>query len=314
MMRSRSILLAWLICCAAPGLAQEGGEPSALACTDFKNEAARALAQSPDTLQVNNLLFEAARRGCVSALDTLLKSGASLQARDRMGNNALAIASKMGRLAFAKALLAAQTPADADQLDRPNVAGSTPLIQAAQANRVAVAQLLIEAGANVDAVNRQGETALSVAAFNANADLAQALIARKAAPDTIDATGKGVIVYAAARGAARIVEMLLDAGVDPNRRYRADLTALMWAAGHADNVAAAEGLRTVDLLLSRGAKIDLVDDRGRSALMIAASLDHGAIAQALLAAGADRGLRDKAGKSAADLAAGAEVKTIVAAP
>ncbi len=314
-MRRRSTILALLICCAAPGLAQEGGgEPSKLACNDFKSEAARVLAQSPDTLQVNNLLFEAARKGCVSALDSLLKSGASLRARDRMGNNALAIAAKMGRLAFAKALLDAQGPADADQLDRANVVGSTPLIQAAQANRATVAELLIEAGAKVDAVNRQGETALSVAAFNGNAELARTLLARKAAPDTIDVTGKGVIVYAAARGAARVVEMLLDAGVDPNQRYHADLTALMWAAGHPDNVAEADGLRTVELLLSRGAKIDLVDDRGRSALMIAASLDHGAIAQALLAAGADRALRDKAGKSAVDLAGGAEARAIVAAP
>ena len=73
-------------------------------------------------------------------------------------------------------------------------------------------------------------------------------------------------------------------------------------------------MRTVELLLERGAKVDLVDDRGRSALMIAASLDHGAIAQALVAAGADRALRDKSGKSAADLAEDAEVKAIVAPP
>jgi ankyrin repeat protein len=307
-------LLALLVCCAGFAVAQESGDPSALACNDFKNDAARALAQSPDALQVNNLLFEAARKGCVSALDSLLAAGASLQARDRMGNNALATAARMGRLAFVKALLGAQQPADADQLDRANVTGSTPLIQAVQANRAAVAKLLIEAGAKVDAVNRQGETALSVAAFNANDELAEMLLARKAAPDTTDATGKGVIVYAAARGAAHIVELLLDAGVDPNRRYRADLTPLMWAAGHADNVAEAQGLRTVEILLSRGAKIDLVDDRGRSALMIAAGLDHGAVAKALLAAGADRALRDKAGKTAADLAGGAEVRAIVATP
>ena len=314
-MAKRSILWALLVCWAAPGLAQQGGgEPSPLTCNDFKGEAARTLAQSPDTLQVNNLLFESARKGCVSALDGLFAAGASLQARDRMGNNALAIAAKMGRLAFIKALLAAQKPADGDQLDRANVAGSTPLIQAAQADRAEVAKWLIEAGAKVDVVNRQGETALSVAAFNDNAELAEMLIARHAPPDTTDATGKGVIVYAAARGAAHIVELLLDAGVDPNRRYRADLTPLMWAAGHADNVAKAEGLRTVQILLSRGAKVDLVDDRGRSALMIAAGLDHGAIAQALLAAGADRMLRDKAGKSAADLAGGADARAVVAAP
>ena len=314
-MRKRSIILALAICWAAPGLAQESdGEPGGLACNDFKGDEARVLARSPDTLQVNNLLFEAARKGCVGALDSLLAAGASPRARDRMGNTALATAAKMGRLAFVKALLAAQKPADAEQLDRANVAGSTPLIQAAQANRAEVATLLVEVGAKVDAVNRQGETALSVAAFTGNDQLAELLIARKAAPDTIDATGKGVIVYAAARGAAHIVELLLDAGVDPNRRYRADLTPLMWAAGHADNVAEAKGLRTVEVLLSRGAKIDLVDDRGRSALMIAAGLDHGAIAKALLAAGADRALRDNTGKTAADLAGGAEVRTIVAAP
>ncbi|MGO8797876.1 MAG: ankyrin repeat domain-containing protein [Roseiarcus sp.] len=314
-MLKRSILLAPLIFGAAPVFAQEGsGEPSALTCNDFKNEAARVLAQSPDTLQINNLLFEAAHKGCVSALGALLGSGASLEARDRMGNNALSIAARMGRLAFAKALLDAQTPADRDQLDRANVAGSTPLIEAVQANRTVVAEMLLEAGAKVDAVNRQGETALSAAAFNGNAELARMLLARKAAPDTVDATGKGVIIYAAARGAAGVVEMLLDAGVDPNRRYHADLTALMWAAGHPDNVSDADALQTVKLLLSRGATIDFVDDRGMSALMIAASLDHAAIARALLEAGADRGLRDKNGKSAADLARGAEARAIVLAP
>jgi uncharacterized protein len=314
-MRRRLILPALLIFAAAPASAQENGrEPSPLACIEFKGDAARALGQSPDTLQVNNLLFEAAHKGCVSELATLLKAGASLQARDRKGDNALAIAARMGRLPFVKALLDAATPADGDQLDRANVAGSTPLLQATQANRTAVARLLIEAGAKVDAVNRQGETALSAAAFNGNAELAELLLARKVAPDTVDVTGKGVLIYAAARGAARVVEMLLDAGDDPNRRYRADLTALMWAAGHPDNVSEEDGLRTVKLLLARGAKIDLVDDRGQSALMIAASLGHGPIAQALLAAGADRTLRNKNGKTAADLAGAAEIKAMLAAP
>jgi uncharacterized protein len=312
-MRRISVFLALSLWCAAPAAAQEGpAEPSAALCNDFKLEATHTLSQSPDSLQINNLLFEAAHKGCVTSLDTLIKAGASPLARDRLGNVALAIAARMGRLAFVKALLADK--ANAEQLDRPNVAGSTPLFQAVQADRAAVAKMLIDAGAKVDVANRQGETALSAAAFNANAELAEALLAHKAPADTVDATGKGVIVYAAARGATRIVEMLLNAGVDPNRRYSADLTALMWAAGHADSAPKEEGLRTVKLLIERGATIDLADDRGRTALMIAAGLDHGAIAQALLAAGADRARRDKTGKSAADLAGGAEVKAIVATP
>jgi ankyrin repeat protein len=297
----------------ASAAAQEsGGEPSALACTDFRQETTRVLSSHPDSLQINNLLFEAARKGCVNSLDELFKAGASRVARDRMGNTPLAVASRAGRLAVVEALLSTASPDEAIQLDRANVLGSTPLIQAVQSNRVEVAKMLVAAGARVDDVNAQGETALSAAAFTGNVELARLLLTHKARPDTIDATGKSVIVYAAARGAAPIVEMLLDAGVDVNARYRADLTALMWAAGHPDNTAADAGLRTVRFLLMRGAKVDLVDDRGRSALMIAAGLGHPAIAQALVDAGADRALRDKDGKSAADLAAAMDVKAIVA--
>jgi len=297
----------------APAIALDG-EPSALVCGEFRAEFSRVLASGPDSLQVNNLLFEAARKGCVGALDTLLAVGASRLARDRSGNTALAIAARAGRLPFVKALLANAPPEEAAQLERANVAGSTPLIQAALGNRADVALALIAGGANVDAVNAQGETALSAAAFAGNFKLATVLLERKAKPDTVDATGKSVIVYAAARGASDIVGELLDAGVDPNARYRSDLTALMWAAGHADAASVESGLRTVKLLLAHGAKLDLVDDRGRNALMIAASLGHGAIAKALIEAGADPTLRDKAGASAAGLAASQEIKALLTAP
>ena len=43
------------------------------------------------------------------------------------------------------------------------------------------------------------------------------------------------------------------------------------------------------------------DDRGRTALMIAAEGGHAEIANVLLARGADPSLKDKAGKRAADL-------------
>ena len=199
----RTVLSAAFLALAAAAAAQETtGEPSALACTDFRLETTRALAVRPDSLQINNLLFEAARKGCVNSLDELFKAGASRLARDRMGNTPLAVAARAGRLAVVKALLASASPEETVQIDRPNVAGSTPLIQAVQSNRTEVAKLLVDAGAGVDAVNAQGETALSAAAFTGNVELATLLLSKKARPDTVDATGKSVIVYAAARGAA----------------------------------------------------------------------------------------------------------------
>ena len=57
----------------------------------------------------------------------------------------------------------------------------------------------------------------------------------------------------------------------------------------------------MSFLLGAGAHVDDRDDRGRTALMIAAEGGHAQIANLLLARGADPALKDKAGKRAADL-------------
>ena len=311
-MRIGVFALAWLI--AGPTLAQEATtEPNGYGCTEFRNEMSRALAASPDTLQINNLLFDAARKGCVGAAPMLFAAGASRLARDREGHTALAIAARMGRLPMVEALLKDVKPDEAG-LEKADVRGATPLLLAALAGRSAVARRLLDAGAEVNVANDQGETPLTAAAFSRNAELGEWLLARGAKPDVTDRTGKGPMVYAAGQGVDRLAARLLQAGVDPDRRYGADLTALMWAAGHADSAPASGALATVKLLLAKGAKVDLLDDRGRSALMIAASLGHVEIVRTLLAAGADKGLRDKGGKRAADLAVSDELRQLLSSP
>jgi ankyrin repeat protein len=76
----------------------------------------------------------------------------------------------------------------------------------------------------------------------------------------------------------------------------------MWASGHPNNVAERDALATVELLVAEGADPNLLDDRGRSALMIAAERGHPRIVAWLVAHGAKPDLRDKEGKTAADLA------------
>jgi len=56
-------------------------------------------------------------------------------------------------------------------------------------------------------------------------------------------------------------------------------------------------------LLKAGAKLDLQDADGRTALMYAAQANDAASVRLLLSRGADRDLRDKAGGTALDLAA-----------
>ena len=61
-------------------------------------------------------------------------------------------------------------------------------------------------------------------------------------------------------------------------------------------------------MLAHGAALDAADNRGRTALMIAAALGDAATVDVLLKRGADRALKDKDGKTARDLAANAEVR------
>jgi ankyrin repeat protein len=116
-----------------------------------------------------------------------------------------------------------------------------------------------------------------------------------------DETGKPPVVYAAAGARIEIVRRLLARNIDVNARYPNDLTLLMWASGPDENAPEAQAVQVVSYLLDAGAHVDDRDDRGRTALMIAAEGGHAEIAGLLLARGADPALRDKAGKRAADL-------------
>ena len=161
--------------------------------------------------------------------------------------------------------------------------------------------LLLDKGADPNISGRKGVTPLIAAAFKGNARVFEMLLARGADPKASDETGKSAMVYAAARGFDDIVKRLIDSGVDPRARYGNDLTALMWAAGHEDGVGAAAVARVIDLLLAHGAEINAADNRGRTALMIAASVGDAATVELLLKRGADRSVKDKDGKSALDL-------------
>jgi ankyrin repeat protein len=253
--------------------------------------------QSAVDRQLNVYLSQAAHKGCAELTLELLKDGASVRARRREGETALHHAVKATEPEVARILL--EHGAD---LELRDLSGATPLFLAIEANRPKTVALLIARGANVNAPGRSAVAPIAAAAFNGNERIVNLLLDRGADATAADNTGKSAIVYAVARGFARIAERLLAAGVDVNARYGHGLTALMWAAGHANDVPERDGLSTTELLLSRGARLDQVDDRGRTALMMAAELGHIEIIKLLLARGADADARDLDGKTAADLA------------
>lgn len=260
------------------------------------------------TLEVNAALFSAAEKGCIDLTRKLLADGASLQARDRLGATPLSRAAKAGETQIIELFLAHGAAIDARDLD-----GSTALFLAAEADRPAAVETLIAHGANVDLPGRSGITPVGAAAFMGSEQLVRLLLDKGADANTVDGTGKTAICYAAGRGFPAVVRRLLDRGVDPNKRYGNDLTALMWAAGYTDEAGVNDMDEILKLLIERGAHVDDIDNRGRTALMIAAATGHTSAAELLLSHGADAALRDKSGKSAGDLAANEALRARLAA-
>src|SRR5436305_4642138 len=120
--------------------ADETAPPSERVCTEFRATLDRALAGAPGSLEINNLLFDAARKGCVPALTRLLEAGASRLSRDREGDTALAVAARAGRGAVVEALLNGASPEERREIDMPDARGSTPLMLAIHSGRHAVAR------------------------------------------------------------------------------------------------------------------------------------------------------------------------------
>ena len=289
-------VLALGLALAANGIDVGSARADQSACPDIghRYETTKSYISS---IELNGILFNASENGCDDLAKLLLKEGASLQARDREANTPLSRAARAGH-----ASLVELYATNGGELDERNLKGSTPLFLAVENNRTAIVELLLTLGAKPDIPGRSQLTPLAAAAFNGNAKIVDVLVSKGADPNTADVTGKTPILYAAARGFQPIVERLLKAGVDVNQRYGNNLTVLMWAAGHANDVPDDDGVALVEYLADHGAKIGDLDDRGHDALMIASELGHAGIVRALLKRGASPKLLDISGKTAIDFA------------
>ena len=151
-----------------------------------------------------------------------------------------------------------------------------------------------------------GVTPLAAAAFKGNGRIVDQLITNGADPNVMDTTGKAASMPPDAGSRSSCAACSRPAST--RRAYGNDLTALMWAAGSEEGVGARAAMDVVEMLLVAGAPVDATDNRGRTALMIAAELGHAEIVDLLLGRGADRSIADKSGKRARDLAANQSIR------
>ena len=78
---------------------------------------------------------------------------------------------------------------------------------------------------------------------------------------------------------------MIGEGEEVKKYYRKKLSEMKWADGNSNEVPPAEALKTIGLLIERGDRLDLKDNRGKTARMIAADMGHEAVLKVLTKAG-----------------------------
>ncbi len=138
----------------------------------------------------------------------------------------LADAAMKGDVATVKTLLAQKADVNAPQAD-----GATAIQWAAYSNNLALADVLIKGGANVKLANHDGATALSLAAINGNAPMIEKLLQAGADPNERQPNGETPLMLASRNGDVDAIKVLIDHKADLNVKEKLrGTTAIMWAA------------------------------------------------------------------------------------
>jgi ankyrin repeat protein len=235
-------------------------------------------------------LTKAVRAGDLQALRALVKSGTDVNVRSGDGSTPLLWAAQKSAHEIARVLIAAGAAVDA-----ANDYGITPLLHASRIGDATMVELLLQAGADAKRGHPEGETPLLAAARAGSLPAARLLLARGVDVNAAETFQKTTaLMWAAAEGHIDVVDLLLEAGADPNRqahvtslsqRHNADhptggFTALMYAARSGNEA-------LVRRLVTRGANVNLKNGDGASAAMVALYNDRFDVAATLVELGSD---------------------------
>jgi ankyrin repeat protein len=201
----------------------------------------------------------ACQEGNLQVVERLLDGPRDLEIRDaRMGWTPLMWAANNGHPAVARVLLDHGALVNAK-----DIAGQTPLKLVIRQGSSEGLQLLLDRGADVFVLGKMGDTLLSEAVLVGNSEAVVALLERGVNVNAANSFGSTPLLVAALSSRAGIAAILLEAGADLNARNKAGSTALSLAVQSVlprrsfwQDHKYDEATQTVKVLLRYGAKVD----------------------------------------------------------
>jgi ankyrin repeat protein len=167
------------------------------------------------------------------------------------------------------------TSAAKSEINQPGVTGDLPLVRAARNGNIEIVRMLVEHGAAID-IGKESDD-------------------------------RTPLIEAAGQGHIDVVEFLISRGADVNARGKG-LTPLLIACtwGQLPSGPPGDKTKTIHLLLENGADVNVQDESwlktGRTPLMYAVLQGDAALVQAFLTKGARQDLKNKDGETALSLA------------
>src|SRR5580658_168944 len=282
------------------------------------------------TAQAETVLMKASREGNLEAVKVLLNHGAEVNAKENFrGQTALMWAAAEGHADIVSMLATHGAELNVRSYDRdtslPKMAAGTPaapiarggltaLLFAARQGQIDAVKALLDAKADINAVDSDGNNALTLAILNTHYDLTQFLIDRGADPNVAAKNGRTALYSAvemhdvdwSPRPAHKEIDKttsmdIIHALIDHKANVNAQLTAPAPIEKHAQDMgdktmgagttpftraARSADVELMKLLVAKGADPKLVGKDNQTALMVAAGVawnDHitGTDAQAL---------------------------------
>ncbi|KAJ3113870.1 hypothetical protein HDU96_002823 [Phlyctochytrium bullatum] len=279
------------------------------------------------TLPMRSFFFSSARAGFADGLSLIPINDPVFAVRrdDGVGIMHLAVASKhpiaVLKIIEKGALMTALSTASSLQGQLFKI--GSPLHAAISENAPEIIRLLLENGADTEALDLYRETPLHRAVSEGHMEAARMLLKVGAATNPINCEGRGPIHLAAASGRCVLLSLMLDSGVKVDAKDVLGQTALAHACrgGHVDAVKllikkgvsidtvtglgsvlhsalACKKLEILQLMVDAGAPLDQANRYGMTPLHCAFSMRSAQKAKVLLSAGANPNIRDPRGRTA----------------
>jgi len=267
-------------------------------------------------------LFMAARTDSPSTIKVLFDNKADINARDTHGNSVLHSAVKWNSVNAASALISNGIDINAFSLN-----GNTPLHDAVTLDKPEMESLLIKEKANIEARNNEGNTPLMEAVRIANITSAQRLITSGADINTRNTRGDTPLHIAVGQERTDIVNLILAQRSSIHARNTSNITPFQIALGVSPGMTSAlltnDRINVPDDLgnsvlhiaiqerasenilrsiISKGARVNAVDNNGRTPLRLAVDTFQWASIKILADAGADPFLAAIDNKNPAEIA------------